>query len=69
MENLRFNYQIIEKYLKVNHLTIKKFCEQCNIKYYNFRQIVKNAVNIYSKVLYKICKTMNIKLADLIIFN
>lgn len=66
MQNLTFNYEIIKDYLIENHLTIKQFCQLCNIKYYNFRQIAKNDLNVRSNVLYKICKTMNMKLRDII---
>lgn len=66
MNNLTFNINVIKNYLKENNLTIKKFCKICNIKYYNYRQMIKNDFNIYSNVLYKVCRTINIKLADLI---
>ncbi|MBQ7880918.1 MAG: helix-turn-helix domain-containing protein [Clostridia bacterium] len=69
MEKLTFNCKIIKEYLKSHNFTIKKFCEKCTIKYYDFRKIMKNDLTVYSNVLYKICKTMNIKLADLIIVN
>ena len=69
MKNIVFKTEIINNYLKTNNLTIKKFCERCNIKYYNFRQIMKNDLNVYSSIIYRVCKTMNIKLADLIIIK
>ena len=69
MENLTFNHEIVKTYLKENHLTIKEFCKICNIKYYNFRQIMKNDLNIYSNVLYRVCKTTKIKLDNLLIFS
>ena len=66
MNNLTFNQKIINNYLKSHHLTIKQFSEKCNIRYYNYRQIMKNDLNVYSNVLYRICKIINIKLSDLI---
>jgi len=67
--NITFKCEIIKNYLKTNNLTIKKFCQMCEIKYYNFRQIMANNLNVTSTVFYKICKTMNIKLKDLIIVH
>lgn len=67
MTRLVINSKIIKDYLKENDFTIKKFCEVYNIKYYNYRQITKNDLNVRSKVLYKVCKTINVKLANFII--
>lgn len=66
MKNLIINSNIIYDYLRKNNLSVKKFCKICNISYYQFHKMLTNISGVYSNVLFNVCKTMNIKLKDLI---
>lgn len=67
-EKISINFTLIKNHLKDNNLTIKYFCKLCNIKYYNYRQLMLGDGNIKGEVLFKIGKITNIKLKDLIEF-
>lgn len=66
MKKIYINIEIIKKYLKTNNLTIKKFCELCGIKYYNYRQLINQEGRVNAQVLYKIAITTNIKVKDMV---
>lgn len=59
---MRFNKirtDIIEDYRKAHKMTIKDFCEFCNISQYAYRKFMnKNPVKI--KVIFKIVNVLNI---------
>lgn len=62
MVKINLNAKVIRDYIKEHNLTIKKFCEKCNITYYNYRQIIKNDTAILSHVLFNIIDTINVPL-------
>ncbi len=66
MNKINVNFHLIKDYLKQNHLTIKEFCKACNIKYYNYRQLMLGDGNIKAGKLYKICFVTKLYLKDLI---
>lgn len=60
MKKRCFNYQIMQSYIKEKGLTIKRFCEMCGITYYQYRQIVKDDVNIYISALFRVSVVIGI---------
>ena len=66
MIKIRLNGKIVRDYIKDNNLTIKKFCEMCDIKYYNYRQIMKNDTNILTSILFKVIDTMGVGFGDIV---
>ena len=66
MKKLNINFKLIKDYLKEHNLTIKQFCKICDIKYYNYTQLRLGDGNIKAEVLFKLCKTTNIRLKALI---
>lgn len=68
MKKININFKFITNYINENNLTIKQFCKLCDIKYYNYRQFMLCDGNIKADVLFKVCKTINIKLKDLVGF-
>ena len=60
------NRELIFKYLWVNKLNKKQFCEKCDISYKTFNKIVNNEKNIRLATIFKIAKCMNAKIHDLI---
>lgn len=67
MKKRYFNYQIMQNYVKKNGLTIKKFCEMCKIKYYQYRQIVKDDVKVCVSVLYKVSLIIRVPFCEMFI--
>lgn len=68
MKKIDINFKLIEDYLKDKDLTIKAFCTNCKIKYYNYRQLALGDGNVNIEVLYKIGYFTKIKMKDLIGF-
>ena len=66
MRKININFKLIKNYLKGNRLTVKQFCSKCNIKYYNYRQLMLGDGNVKGDVLFKVGKFTNIRLKDLI---
>ena len=58
--------ELIKNYLADNCLTIKRFCEICDIKYYNYQQIMKQDGRVKAGVIYKVVKLLKIKMRDLL---
>ena len=69
MKKIFIKTELITNYIKANNLTIKQFCEVCNIKYYNYLQLMKGDGNIKIDVLYRLCKTTSIILNELVGIN
>ena len=65
MKQRYFNYKVMQNYIKENNLTIKKFCDMSNITYYQYRQIVKDDLNVFISVLYKVARTLKIPFSEM----
>ncbi|MBQ7797789.1 MAG: helix-turn-helix transcriptional regulator [Clostridia bacterium] len=66
MKKTFINTELIKKYINQHKLTIKQFCKLCDIKYYNYRQLMLGDGNIKGEVLFRISKITNIRLKDLV---
>jgi len=66
MKEIYLDGKIMQDYIKVNNLTIKKFCEMCNIKYYNYRQIMKNDTKVLISVLFNVVETIGVPLSEIV---
>ena len=69
MKKIFIKTSLITDYIKGNNLTIKQFCQICNIKYYNYSQIMRCNGNVKVDILYMICKVASIKLDELLGIN
>lgn len=61
-----FKAELIKKYIKEKGITVKKFCEKCEISVYNYNKLMNNNLKVRISVLYKICKTTKIKAKTLL---
>ena len=66
MKKVYLDGRIMQEYIKANKLTIKKFCEMCNIKYYNYRQIMKNDTKVLISVLFNVVETIGVPLSEIV---
>lgn len=69
MDNQRcdniINVDMILQYIKMNRLTKKEFCKQCQISTSTFYKITRNE-NFHLIALFKIAKNMDVKVSQLI---
>ncbi len=66
MKEIYLDSKVMQDYIKTHNLTIKKFCEMCNITYYNYRQIVKNDTSVLTSVLFNVIETINVPLGAIL---
>lgn len=57
---------MIKEYMKRNHLTQKQFAEKCGIHIWNLQKVLDNHSDFSVVYLFKIAKTMQINLSQLI---
>lgn len=66
MKKIDINVTLIKDYLNEHNLTVKEFCEKCEIKYYAYRQLMLGDANISVETLYRIGYITKIRMEDLI---
>lgn len=64
MKQRRFNYKVIQDYIRQNNITIKKFCEMCDISYSQYRRIL-NDDNVYVSALFRISRFLQIPFCEM----
>ena len=63
--NIRcYNHKVIKDYIKDNRITIKKFCQRCNISYGQYRRIL-NDDDVYVSVIIKIMLILKIPFGEM----
>lgn len=60
------NTTIIDSYIKANNLSKTKFCKLCKISVDTFNRIITNR-DFYLVSLFRIAKTMNVYLCELLV--
>lgn len=68
MEDIEYiiNTKLILNYIKLNNLTKREFCKQCDINESTFYRIMKQK-NTYIMPLVKIAKKINVKVRELLL--
>lgn len=59
MKQVSYNYKAVQDYINQKGITIKKFCQMCNISYSQYRRIATNK-NVHVGALYRVALTLNI---------
>ncbi|MBQ7880579.1 MAG: hypothetical protein IJ358_01890 [Clostridia bacterium] len=67
MKEITINVEIIKEYIKQNNLSVKEFCEKCNISYYSYLKLMRKEL-VKVRVLYNISILLDVRLVDLINF-
>jgi len=57
-----FDTQIVKDYMKNNKLTVKQFCEKCNISYYSYRQFMTDDLKITVPKVFRMSKFIGVHL-------
>lgn len=64
MKQRHFNYKVMQDYIKENNMTIKKFCEECNISYSQYRRIL-NDDNVYISALFRVSRFLKVPFCEM----
>lgn len=64
MNNIVYNVEMVENYIKENKLTKKAFCEKCNISVTTLYKVLNNK-NVYLGTIYRIAKVIHIELKNM----
>lgn len=64
MKQRCYNYAVMKAYIKEKGITIKRFCEICNISYSQYRRIL-NDDDVYVSVLYKVSRVLKIPFCEM----
>lgn len=64
MKKRCYNYKVIKDYIKQQGITIKEFCERCNISYGQYRRIL-NDDNVYISALFRVSRFLKIPFCEM----
>lgn len=65
MKQICYNNEDMREFIKENKLTVKKFCEMCDISWSQYRRIV-NDDNVYIISLYKVSRVLKIPFSEMV---
>lgn len=57
---------VIQKYIKDNKLSQKRFSEICGLNIWNLRHVLSGDCHFDARYIFKIAKAMNVKVIDLL---
>lgn len=60
----RYNHKAIKDYIKRRGITIKKFCELCDISYTQYRRVLDDK-DVYASILVKIVVVLKIPFSEI----
>lgn len=67
MENKYLKLYLIDNYIKENKISKTEFCKRCKISPQTLKSVYDEEPHTHFKTLFKIARTLNIKIYDLLI--